>query len=206
MVSYVLSIQEKLANMVELVKDNMEKAQETQKRWYDLNARERSFEVGEKILVLLPASTNKLLAQWQGPYEVVKKVNKVIYQVEKQNKRKRLRNFHINMLRKWHEPLATSYWVEDVEEKDELHLWNEEEEQLYEIADQLTEEQRAELRHLLEQYKGTLQDRPGRTQACSGAHNRYRDCKAGEITSIQGYGEKRTERNGERWNRHACQL
>ena len=78
-VSYVLSIQEKLANMVELVKGNMEKAQETQKRWYDLNARDRSFEVGEKILVLLPTSTNKLLAQWQGPYEVVKKVNKVIY-------------------------------------------------------------------------------------------------------------------------------
>ena len=50
-VSYVLSIQEKLANMVELVKGNMEKAQETQKRWYDLNARDRSFEVGEKILV-----------------------------------------------------------------------------------------------------------------------------------------------------------
>ena len=45
-VSYVLSFQEKLANMMELVKDNMEKAQETRKRWYDLNARERSFEVG----------------------------------------------------------------------------------------------------------------------------------------------------------------
>ncbi|KAL5517332.1 hypothetical protein EMCRGX_G002863 [Ephydatia muelleri] len=39
------SIQSIQANMVELVKDNMEKAQETQKRWYDLNARERSFEV-----------------------------------------------------------------------------------------------------------------------------------------------------------------
>ena len=38
----------------------MEKAQETQKRWYDLNARDRTFEVGEKILVLLPTSTNKL--------------------------------------------------------------------------------------------------------------------------------------------------
>ena len=67
------------------------------------------------------------------------------------------------MLRKWHEPLATSYCM--VEEKDELHLWNEEEEQPYEIADQLTEEQRAELRPLLKQYKGTLQVRPGRTQA-----------------------------------------
>ena len=59
----------------------MEKAQETHKKWCDLNAREKSFEVGEKILVLLPTSTNKLLAHWQ-------KVNKVIYQVEMQNKRK----------------------------------------------------------------------------------------------------------------------
>ena len=104
-VSYVLSIQERLTKMAELVKDNMEKAQE---KWYDLNARERSFEVGEKVLVLLPTSTHKLLAQWQGPYDVVKKINKVIYEVEMQNKRKRLRRFHINMLRKWYEPLATS--------------------------------------------------------------------------------------------------
>lgn len=41
------------------------------------------------------------------------------------------------MLRKWHEPLATSYWVEDAEEREELHLWNDEEEQQYEIADLL---------------------------------------------------------------------
>ena len=164
-VSYVLCIQDRLTKMAELVKDNLEKAQETQKKWYDLNARERSFELGEKVLVLLPTSTNKLLAQWQGPYEVVKKINKVIYQVEMLNKRKRLRNFHINMLRKWHEPLATSYWVQDVGGNEELHLWNEEEEKSYEIANQLTDEQRVELRHLLEQYKDTLQDKPGRTLA-----------------------------------------
>ena len=48
---------------------------------------------------------------------------------------------------------------------EELHLWNEEEEKSYEIADQLTDEQRVELRHLLEQYKDTLQDKPGRTLA-----------------------------------------
>eukprot|EP00731_Ephydatia_muelleri_P005837 Em0003g85a len=164
-VSYVLCIQDRLTKMAELVKDNLEKAQETQKKWYDLNAREHSFELREKVLVLLPTSTNKLLAQWQGPYEVVKKINKVIYQVEMLNKRKRLRNFHINMLRKWHEPLATSYWVEDVGGNEDLHLWNEEEEKSYEIADQLTDEQRVELRHLLEQYKDTLQDKPGRTLA-----------------------------------------
>ena len=134
----------------------------------------------------------------------MKKISKVVYQVEMRNKRKRLWNFHIT--RKWHEQLATSYWVEDMEEKEELHLWNEEEEQSHEIADQLTEEQGAELRHLLEQYKGTLQDKPGLTQVAehtspgavqgypagqtrtdtgSRTHNRYRNCNASETTTLQ---------------------
>ena len=55
--------------------------------------------------------------------------------------------------------------MQDVE-GEELHLWSEEVEgeQTYEIAKQLTKEQSAELRHLLEQYKDTLQDKPGRTR------------------------------------------
>ena len=29
---------------------------------------------GEKVLVLLPTASNKLLMQWRGPYEIVQKV------------------------------------------------------------------------------------------------------------------------------------
>ena len=32
----------------------------------------------------------------------------------------------------WPEPLATSYWVQDAEGKEELHLWNEDKDQSYE--------------------------------------------------------------------------
>ena len=39
-VSYVLCIQDRLTKMAELVKDNLEKAQETQKKWYDLKTLE----------------------------------------------------------------------------------------------------------------------------------------------------------------------
>ena len=39
-VSYVLSIQDKLSQMAELVRVNMEKVQETQKKWYDLRRAE----------------------------------------------------------------------------------------------------------------------------------------------------------------------
>eukprot|EP00731_Ephydatia_muelleri_P004432 Em0002g608a len=114
-VSYVLCIQDRLTKMAELVKDNLEKAQETQKK---------------------------------------------------------------------------CYLVEDVGGKEELHLWNEEEEKSYEIADQLTDEQRVELRHLLEQYKDTLQDKPGRTLHGSGARNRYSYCKTGETTTLQTTSKK----------------
>ena len=43
-VSYVLSIQEKLVKMSTLAQENLAKAQVQQKRWYDRNAREREFQ------------------------------------------------------------------------------------------------------------------------------------------------------------------
>lgn len=41
----------------------MKEAQATQKLWYDKHARTREFQPGDKVLVLLPTSTNKLLAE-----------------------------------------------------------------------------------------------------------------------------------------------
>ena len=57
-----------------IVSANLKEAQQRQKTMYDQTARERELEPSEEVLVLLPASSNKLLAQWQGPYCVVRKV------------------------------------------------------------------------------------------------------------------------------------
>ena len=54
--------------MSNMVQRNMKQAQAQQKRWYDRTARQCVLQEGEKVLVLLPTSTSKLLAQWQGPY------------------------------------------------------------------------------------------------------------------------------------------
>ena len=59
-VSYVLSIQEKLNQMAGLVRANMEKAQATQKHWYDRKSRERALNEGDKVLVLGPCSSRPL--------------------------------------------------------------------------------------------------------------------------------------------------
>ena len=66
MLSYVLAAPERLDKMATLVKGNLDKAQRVQERWYDRNARQREFKVGDNVLVLLPMATNKLLAKCKG--------------------------------------------------------------------------------------------------------------------------------------------
>ena len=64
-VSHVLSVREKLSKMSDIVHKNLSQAQDKQK-WHDTNSREREFNPGDQVLVLLPTDSNKLLAQWQG--------------------------------------------------------------------------------------------------------------------------------------------
>ena len=66
-VSYVIAMREKLSKMRELVQQNLKQSQAEQKAWYDRNAWSRKFEPWMEDLVLLPTSTSKLLARWQGP-------------------------------------------------------------------------------------------------------------------------------------------
>ena len=55
-VSYVLSMREKITQMMEIVHENLSQSQAEQKRWYDRTAREREFQPNEEVLVLLPTS------------------------------------------------------------------------------------------------------------------------------------------------------
>ena len=65
-----------------------------QNTWYDKHARLRSFEPGDKVLVLLPTDTSKFLAQWKGPYPVVKRVSDVLHEVDMIGTQKRNCIFH----------------------------------------------------------------------------------------------------------------
>ena len=98
-VSHILAIRERMEEMTEIVSANLKEAQQRQKTWYDQTARERESEPGEEVLVLLPTSSNKLLADWQGPYCVIRKVGKANYEIDMPNKRKRRKVFHVNMLK-----------------------------------------------------------------------------------------------------------
>ena len=55
-------VQKQLADASELVRENLEKAQMTQKYYYDRKAREVKLKANDQVLVLLPTSSNKLMA------------------------------------------------------------------------------------------------------------------------------------------------
>uniref|UniRef100_A0A6A7G2U0 Reverse transcriptase n=1 Tax=Hirondellea gigas TaxID=1518452 RepID=A0A6A7G2U0_9CRUS len=97
---YVLQIREKLRQYLELSGMSNELAKSKQKVYYDRLSRSRKFQPGDKVLMLLPTSTNKLLAEWKGPFEIVRKLNKVDYIIRVGDKEK---SYHINMLKLFRE-------------------------------------------------------------------------------------------------------
>ena len=103
-VDHVEHLQARARKVWPLVRDHMQKAQREQCRTYNRGAALRSFETGDKVLVLVPTSECKFLAKWKGPYEVVEKVGAVNYKVRQPGRRKGLQLYHVNILKKWTEP------------------------------------------------------------------------------------------------------
>ncbi|XP_040195045.1 uncharacterized protein LOC120928035 [Rana temporaria] len=101
--SYVLELRERLRDLTDLVHENMQSAQSQQKVWYDRAARNRTFYIGQKVLVLKPLKQNKLQASWQGPYQVVKQLCDTTYVVASCADTKIKRTFHINMMKAFNE-------------------------------------------------------------------------------------------------------
>ena len=73
--SYMTRVRDCMETAKEIVQENLEIAQGKQKFYYDKRAREIQFTPGEKVLLLLPSSTHKFQAHWQGLYTITKKTS-----------------------------------------------------------------------------------------------------------------------------------
>ena len=170
-VSYVMMVRERLEKLRDIVQDNLKHAQKTQKQWYDRTARHRQFNPGDQVLILLPTNNNKLLAEWCGPYPVMKKASDVNYEVRLTDGWRRNRIFHVNILREWHSPSAASFLAEEIsegapEDADDVVVWDGAESDDGEqpsINPKLQPAQRSELDVLFQQFTDVLSRRPGRT-------------------------------------------
>nr|XP_054759498.1 uncharacterized protein LOC129265535 [Lytechinus pictus] len=95
---YVIDLQERLESTCEVAKAQLEKSSRKYKKHFDVKAKERRFECGDWVLLLLPTSSNKLLMQWRGPYKVVGKVARHNYSLQIGQKRK---TFHANLMKRY---------------------------------------------------------------------------------------------------------
>ncbi|XP_064399260.1 uncharacterized protein LOC135345747 [Halichondria panicea] len=165
-ISYIMKMRDRLERATQVVKVNLDIAKQIQKTWYDQNSRQREFHQGDQVLVLLPTSSNKLLAQWQGPYEVVKPIGKVDYLIHMYDRRKKRRIFHVNMLKQWYVPTNTGYIAEEIEADyvdEDIPTWTDDNSTQIPIDKRVDTPQRAQLQSLLDKYQDVFKNQPGRT-------------------------------------------
>ena len=62
---------------------------------------QRSLKSGQKVSILLPSVLNTFLAQWKGPFEIIRQVSPVDYIVQVGKNKRSQKPFHINMLKEW---------------------------------------------------------------------------------------------------------
>ena len=174
---YVIELRDRLVQTCKLAHENLKRVQIKQKFYYDRRARSRNFDVGDKVLLLLPTDSNKLLLQWKGPYEVVEVVNRMAYKIDINGV---VSTYHANMLKQYVERrnelsncLLSAKAIESVDDDvnedfplDDFTFPTAKKPESYRdvsISDTLTSEQRKEVEMLMKQYPDVLSSLPGRT-------------------------------------------
>ena len=102
LLEFVIKTRERMHWALQLAKENLAAAQKGMKRRYDQKAVVRKFQVGDKVLVLLPVQGRPLAARYSGPYQVDKVVGELDYLVATPDRRKTHQLCHINMLKPYY--------------------------------------------------------------------------------------------------------
>ena len=172
-----------------LAHDELRKAQGNQHKWFNKKAKAKHLKEGDQVLLLLPTKLNKLEMQWQGPFDIIKKVRENDYVINLDGQHK---VFHANMLQKYlvrktidngmvilcgcrHLEIATGGMAENdsleetdtcEERSDDIKYCPLRATQTWKdvkISTDLNEDQQREVRQLLEEYSDVLTDIPGKT-------------------------------------------
>jgi hypothetical protein len=96
-------------NMVQLLQQNLTKAQQRMKKYADAKRTERQFELGDFVYLKMKSYREsalgmknpvKLSPRWYGPFKVLQKVGQVSYKIQLPDKCKLHDTFHVSHLKK----------------------------------------------------------------------------------------------------------
>ena len=182
-VDYVLKMREQMRDLVSLANANEKLSKRKQKFYYDKSTRSSKLKPGDKVLILLPSDSNKLLAEWTGPFEVLERINKVDYSIKVRN---HVKTFHINMLKLYVErspkpnhvnfvnvcneckngcicDVHTEITLDDKLLEEISVITNEEDANEYQINDKLPDEAIYKISKVLDANSSVFSSSPGRT-------------------------------------------
>lgn len=175
---YVVDLREKIESTLKIAQANLGSSSSRYKRHFDRKAKQRSFQIGDKVLLLLPTKRNKLQVKWQGPFTVIKTVGANDYTVDVGGDQ---RTYHINLLKRYFEretletvgvlQCAVAAVVDEDEGDDEgskvsiVMPLSKQTETIRDviIGESLNADQRKQLGDMLERFADVLTDVPGRT-------------------------------------------
>ena len=168
---YVLDLRNRVEETCKLAQRSVSKAHARSKEYYDRHALDRSFEVGDQVLLLRPVKGNKLSLAWRGPFTIKERVGEWNYRVSLPGKNK---VYHANMLKQYYSRSATAsagvippvVQETDFDCQDSISfipLSSEESWRDVSISSHLTQAQRLAAQALCEDYSDVLTDRPLRT-------------------------------------------
>ena len=96
---YVSGFRYRLYEARAAARHKLGKAQSKMQRLFNRKAEHRSFNVGDKVLALLPLLNSPFQAKFSGPYEIVKCLNGHNYVLGTADWRKKVQVCHINLLK-----------------------------------------------------------------------------------------------------------
>jgi len=168
-VEFVLDTRNRLRDAIEMANEHAAVERKKSKTWYDRNARLRTFEVGEKVLVMLPMQGKALNAKYCGPYEIVEQLGAVDYVVSTPDRRKTRRVCHVNLLKPYRERDVNLFPppnVLDVSHVSVVDTENQEEncsEKQNDLLRHLNDNQKSSMQSLLFEFGDIFSDVPGKT-------------------------------------------
>ena len=101
-------IVEKVELAQNLARENVQRAQQKMKDYYDRNSKQPVFEVGQRVWIYTPKTkkglSRKLLHNWFGPYRIVEQSSPVHFRLRTENNKKVTFAVHANRMKPFVDP------------------------------------------------------------------------------------------------------
>ncbi|KAI7800925.1 hypothetical protein IRJ41_015687 [Triplophysa rosa] len=106
---YVNSFRYRLYEARAIAQRKLGKSQEKMRKLFDRKVKFREFQVGDKVLAMLPVLTSPFQARFTGPYTVAKCLPKNNYMLNTPDRCKKLQVCHINLLKLYLTPVTSLF-------------------------------------------------------------------------------------------------